>query len=91
MASSPGNLQDNFLNGIRKENVGVVIYLTNGSQLRGNIKAFDNFTLLLESNGKLQLVYKHAVSTISPVRSPGEGRSEGRSSRGVSRNQKAEE
>jgi host factor-I protein len=91
MANGPGNLQDNFLNGIRKENIGVVIYLTNGSQLRGNVKAFDNFTILLESGGKLQLVYKHAVSTISPIRSPGEGRSEGRSSRGASRNQKTEE
>lgn len=87
MANGPGNLQDNFLNNIRKENISVVIYLTNGGQLRGNIKAFDNFTILLESGGKLQLVYKHAVATISPIRSPGEGRS----SRGASRSQKTEE
>ncbi len=72
-----GNLQDNFLNGVRKENVSVVVYLINGSQLRGNVKAFDNFTILLDSNGKVQLVYKHAVSTIIPAKFVTETRGSG--------------
>lgn len=63
------NLQDSFLNQIRKENVAVTIYLINGFQLKGNVKGFDNFTVILEMEGKQQLVYKHAISTISPFRS----------------------
>ena len=46
------NLQDVFLNQVRKENVGVIIHLTNGFQLRGNVKGFDNFTVILDSAGK---------------------------------------
>ena len=57
------NLQDSFLNHVRKENLAVVIYLVNGFQIRG----FDNFTVIIENEGKQQLVYKHAISTISPV------------------------
>lgn len=61
------NLQDSFLNQIRKENnLPVIIYLINGFQLRGVVKGFDNFTILIENDGKQQLVYKHAVSTITP-------------------------
>ena len=60
------NLQDNFLNQIRKENIPVIIYLANGFQLRGSVKGFDNFTVILENDGKQQLVYKHAISTIMP-------------------------
>ena len=63
-------LQDNFLHAVRRENIGVVIYLSGGAQLRGNVTAFDNFTILLESNGKAQLVYKHAITNITPVRNP---------------------
>jgi len=62
------NLQDSFLNQVRKENVPVIIYLVNGFQLRGAVKGFDNFTVILESEGKQQLVYKHAISTITPFR-----------------------
>ena len=54
------NLQDVFLNQVRKENVGVIIHLTNGFQLRGNVKGFDNFTVILDSAGKQMMVYKHA-------------------------------
>lgn len=52
---------------MRKENVGVIIHLTNGFQLRGNVKGFDNFTVILDSAGKQMMVYKHAISTISPL------------------------
>ncbi len=61
------NLQDSFLNHVRKENLSVTIYLVNGFQLRGLVRGFDNFTIIIENDGKQQLVYKHAVSTISPV------------------------
>jgi len=62
------NLQDVFLNQVRKEHIGVVIYLTNGFQLKGIVKGFDNFTVILESDGKQQLIYKHAISTVSPLK-----------------------
>lgn len=62
------NLQDAFLNQVRKEGIAVTIYLVNGFQLRGLVKGFDNFTIILDTDGKQQLVYKHAVSTIIPVR-----------------------
>lgn len=62
------NLQDSFLNQIRKDNIPVTIYLVNGFQLKGLVRGFDNFTVVLDSDGKQQLVYKHAVSTISPFR-----------------------
>ncbi len=63
------NLQDTFLNQVRKENVGVTIYLLGGVQLRGNVRGFDSFTILLDSPGKpTQMVYKHAVTSIVPMR-----------------------
>jgi host factor-I protein len=62
------NIQDTFLNHLRKENVPVTIYLVNGFQLRGLIRAFDNFTIVIDSDGKQQLVYKHAISTFLPQR-----------------------
>ena len=62
------NLQDSFLNHVRKENLGVIIYLMNGFQIRGLVRGFDNFTVILDSDGKQQLVYKHAISTITPFR-----------------------
>ncbi|HEY4553236.1 MAG TPA: RNA chaperone Hfq [Bacillaceae bacterium] len=64
----PINIQDQFLNQLRKENVQVTVFLLNGFQLRGQVKSFDNFTVLFESEGKQQLVYKHAISTFSPQR-----------------------
>lgn len=62
------NLQDTFLNQARKENVLTTVFLVNGYQIKGIVRSFDNFTLLLEVEGKQQLVYKHAVSTIIPMR-----------------------
>ena len=59
------NLQDGFLAQVKKEKAGVVIYLVNGFQLKGTVKGFDNFTIFLENpEGKLQMVYKHAVTTV---------------------------
>jgi host factor-I protein len=63
------NIQDNFLNQLRKESIPVTVYLTNGFQIRGIIKAFDNFTIIIDSEGRQQMVYKHAISTFTPVRS----------------------
>jgi host factor-I protein len=62
------NLQDVFLNQVRKERIQVIIYLSNGFQLKGSVKGFDNFTVILENDGKQQLVYKHAISTITPLK-----------------------
>jgi host factor-I protein len=62
------NLQDVFLNQVRKEHIAVTIYLTNGFQLKGLVRGFDNFTVVLDSEGRQQLVYKHAISTISPMK-----------------------
>lgn len=62
------NLQDTFLNQARKENMLTTVFLVNGYQIKGIVRSFDNFTLLLEVEGKQQLVYKHAVSTIIPMR-----------------------
>lgn len=63
------NLQDTFLNQVRKENIAVTIYLINSVQLRGHVRGFDTFTILLESPGRpTQLVYKSAVTSIVPMR-----------------------
>jgi host factor-I protein len=62
------NLQDVFLNQVRKDRTPITIYLTNGFQFKGSVKGFDNYTVILESDGKQNLVYKHAISTITPVR-----------------------
>jgi len=62
------NLQDVFLNQVRKERIPVTVYLTNGFQLKGLVKGFDNFTVVLDSEGRQQLIYKHAISTISPMK-----------------------
>ncbi|WP_027356463.1 RNA chaperone Hfq [Desulfofundulus thermocisternus] len=62
------NLQDAFLNQVRKENIPVTIFLVNGFQLKGVVRGFDNFTVILESDGKQMMVYKHAISTVSPMR-----------------------
>jgi host factor-I protein len=68
MNKSPFNLQDTFLNQIRKENMPVTIYLVNGFQLKGLVRGFDNFTVIVEFEGRQQMVYKHAISTVMPVR-----------------------
>jgi host factor-I protein len=60
------NLQDVFLNRARKENLSIIVYLINGYQIKGLVKGFDNYTIILDSEGKQQLIYKHAISTIIP-------------------------
>ncbi|MEC0090943.1 RNA chaperone Hfq [Paenibacillus macquariensis] len=62
------NIQDTFLNQLRKENISVTIFLVNGFQIRGTIKAFDNFTVVVDSEGRQQMLFKHAISTITPQR-----------------------
>jgi host factor-I protein len=62
------NLQDVFLNQVRKDKIPVTIYLTNGFQFKGSVKGFDNFTVVLDNDGKQSLVYKHAISTIVPFK-----------------------
>lgn len=68
MKQQPVNIQDQFLNQLRKESIPVTVFLLNGFQLRGLVKSFDNFTVILDTDGKQQLVYKHAISTFSPQR-----------------------
>lgn len=68
MSKGTFNLQDIFLNQLRKENIPATIFLVNGYQIKGTIRSFDSFTVLLDVDGKQQLVYKHAVSTIIPFR-----------------------
>jgi len=61
----PNNLQDHYLNQLRKDKTPVVVYLTNGVRLKGVIKGFDSFVIILKEAAQ-QLIYKHAVSTIVP-------------------------
>lgn len=63
------NIQDVFLNHVRKERTQITIYLVNGYQLKGYVKGFDNYTIVLEGDNRQQMVYKHAISTISPLKS----------------------
>ncbi len=65
MGKSQVNLQDIFLNQMRKEKIPVTMYLVNGARITGTIKGFDNFVILLKQENQ-QLVYKHAISTIIP-------------------------
>lgn len=62
------NIQDTFLNQLRKDQIQVTVFLINGFQIRGLIKAFDNFTIIIEVEGRQQMVYKHAISTFVPQR-----------------------
>ena len=63
------NLQDLFLLRARRERVPVTVFLMNGFQMRGTVTAFDSFTVVLESDGRQQLIYKHAISTLVPMQS----------------------
>ena len=63
------NLQDAFLAAARRSEIPVTAFLVNGFQMRGVISGFDSFTVALSAEGKQNLIYKHAISTISPVRS----------------------
>ena len=75
---APQNIQDAFLNLARRERSTVTIYLVNGAKLLGRIKSFDKFSVMLESASQEQLIFKHAISTISHARrSSGELRSQG--------------
>ena len=70
MAQDKGqNLQEIFLNSIRKDHAAVTVFLVNGVKLQGIITWFDNFSILLKRDQHVQLVYKHAISTIMPVSS----------------------
>ena len=60
------NLQDQFLNQLRKEKAVVTMFLMNGFQLHGVVRGFDGFTVVLDSDGRQQLIYKHAISTVVP-------------------------
>ena len=62
------NLQEIFLNQVRKTKMPATIFLVNGFQIKGTVSGFDNFTVVLDSDGKQQLIYKHAISTIVPAR-----------------------
>lgn len=62
------SLQDIFLNSARKSGTNLTVFLVNGFQLRGTVTGFDSFTVVLDSDGKQQLIYKHAISTIAPAR-----------------------
>jgi len=62
----PINIQDLYLNQLRKNDIFVTVFLLNGFQLKGLVKSYDNFTVLFESDGKQQLIYKHAISTFAP-------------------------
>ena len=61
------NLQDTFLNSVRKTKTPLTIFLVNGVKLQGIVTWFDNFCVLLRRDGQAQLVYKHAISTIMPA------------------------
>ena len=62
------NLQDLILNQARRDRSMVTVFLMNGFQLHGVVRGFDSFTLVLDSEGKQQLIYKHAISTVVPPR-----------------------
>lgn len=62
------NLQDLFLNSTRRDHTPVTIFLVNGFQIKGIVRGFDNFTVVVDSDGKQQLIYKSAISTIAPSR-----------------------
>ena len=62
------NLQDVFLNQLRRDRLSVTVFLMNGFQMHGIIRSFDGFTVVLDTDGKQQLIYKHAISTIIPTK-----------------------
>ncbi len=68
MQRQPPNVQDAFLNHARKERLNVIVYLVNGTKLTGRIKNFDRFAIIMENNGVDQMIFKHAISTISGSR-----------------------
>ena len=67
MSDKKQNLQDTFLNAVRKSKTPLTIFLVNGVKLQGVVSWFDNFCVLLRRDGQSQLVYKHAISTVMPA------------------------
>ena len=67
MPEKPQNVQDVFLNTVRKKRVPVTVFLSNGVKLQGNITSFDNFSVLLRRGPQVQLVYKHTIATVVPA------------------------
>lgn len=61
------NLQDIFLTKVRKQSLPVTVFLMNGFQMRGSVTGFDSFTVVLDTDGRQQVIYKHAISTIVPL------------------------
>lgn len=74
-------IQNSFFNQVRKDRTRVTVVLTSGQRISGQVKAFDKFTLLVDTKGGDQMIFKHAISTVS-VHRPSEGRSEGRAGTG---------
>ena len=66
--TKPENLQDRFLNQARKDRTPVTVFLMNGFQMRGTVTGYDPFVVVLESDGRQQVIYKHAISTVVPLR-----------------------
>ena len=62
------DLQNNLLNYVKENEIPLIVYLTNGFQLRGKVLGFDNFTIIIKENDKEKLIYKHAISTIETVK-----------------------
>ena len=62
------NLQDAFLNKVRKDRMIITVFLISGYQIRGLVKGFDNYTVVIDSDGTQQMIYKHAISTLIPAR-----------------------
>ena len=67
MNERPQNIQDVFLNKLRKSKMPVTVFLSNGVKLQGNISGFDNFSVLLRRGPQVQLVYKHTIATVVPA------------------------
>ena len=66
--SEPMNLQDAILTEVRKDRIPVTLFLMNGFQLRGIVTGFDSFVVVLVTDGKQQMIYKHAISTLAPMK-----------------------
>jgi host factor-I protein len=62
------NYQDTILGAARKENIPITVILSSGFQIRGSLRGFDNYVLVVESDGKQQMIYKHAISTVVPIK-----------------------
>ena len=67
MTAKSINLQDNFLNQVRKDGIPVTIHLVNGFQIKGTVRGFDSFVVMVDAMGRQQMIYKHAISTITPA------------------------